>query len=440
MPDDGGETASTTSHQDPRLWVDTDILQVLIFPGKVYMKKLHIATVVVVSLIAWLCGCTSTGPIAAGQTSLQDALAHEATLTDSYAVAAEDDFFSATVSGSAMPTVTPHEGVYQVTVPINAQIPAECFVYRNALDSATTLRSLLSEMLTGFSRTSILKIDAGTFEELPYLYQESLYITEQDAAGVLKGIVVPIGSSTLACLHDEPGYSETFRQMAGSLAGSMRIGNAAPESWKFQEILVWQLRDLNVGYTLNRVGKAADGEIKSIAETALIIPRKSDETMTHDGYDVTYEKENGELVTGRYAEAENGNITLSIRLDKTARSSYRVSGQFQGKEIDSQLNSATDLVGPYYQYTELIKAANPDDGKPRALSAATYIPSANPLQTIAIEAQPTGQRIGDLPEYAMLFSGMKAISVIDDNGQKEITVQMGPLELQLSRVYTDGHI
>jgi hypothetical protein len=30
--------------------------------------------------------------------------------------------------------------------------------------------------------------------------------------------------------------------------------------------------------------------------------------------------------------------------------------------------------------------------------------------------------------------------VIDDNGQKEITVQMGPLELQLSRVYTNGHI
>lgn len=404
------------------------------------MNKLRIGTVVAVILAAWLCGCTSTGDIAAGQTSLQDALVHEAILTESYAVAAEDHFFSATVSGSANPTVTPHEGVYQLTVPINSEIPAECFLYRNALDSATTLRSLLNDMLAGFPSTSILKIDAGTFEQLPYLHQESLYMTEQGAAGVLKGIVVPIGSSTLACLHDEPGYSDTFRQMVGGLAGSMRIADAAPESWKFQEILVWQLRDLNVGYTVNSVGKAAGGEIKSIAETALIIPRKSDETMTHDGYDVTYEKENGELVNGRYAEAENGNITLSINLEKTAQSSYRVSGQFQGKEIDSQLNSTTDLVGPYYQYVELIRAANPDDGKPRALSADTYVPSANPLQTIAIEAQPTGQHVGDLPEYTMLFSGMKATSVIDDNGQKEITVQMGPLELQLNRVYTDGHI
>ena len=404
------------------------------------MNRQRIGTIIAVIPIAWLCGCTSTGDIAAGQTSLQDALTHEATLTESYAVAAEDHFFSATVSGSASPTVTPHEGLYQVTVPIDSEIPVECFVYQNALDSATTLRSLLNELLDNVTRTGILKIDAGTFEQLPYLYQESLYMTEQGAAGVLKGIVVPIGPSTLACLHDEPGYSETFRQVVGGLAGSMRIADAAPESWKFQEVLVWQLRDLNVGYTIHRVGKAADGEIKSIAETALIIPRTSDETMTHDGYDVTYEKENGELVNGRYAEAENGNITLAISLEKTARSSYRVSGQFQGKEIDSQLNSTTDLVGPYFQYVELIRAANPDDGKPRALSADTYIPSANPLQTIAFEAQPTGQQVGDLPEYAMQFSGMKATSVIDDLGQKAITVQMGPLELQLNRVYTVGHI
>ena len=404
------------------------------------MNKLHIDTAVAVILSAWLCGCTSTGDITPGQISLQDALAREATLTESYTVTAADRFFSATVSSSASPAVTPHEGFYQISIPIDAEIPAECFVYKNALDSATTLRSLLNGMLDNFSRTRILKIDAGTFEQLPYLYQESQYLTEQRAVGVLKGIVVPLDSSTLACIHDEPGYSETFRQMVGSLAGSLHISDSERGSWKYQEILVWQLRDLNVGFTVNRVGRDSDGDIKSIVETAIIIPRKSDETMTHDGYDVTYEKENGELINGRYLEAENGDITLSINLEKTERGSYRVSGQFQGKAIDSQLNSATDLVGPYYQYIELIKAANPAQGEPRALSTNTYIPSANPLQTITIEAQPTGQRVGDLPEYAMRFSGMKATSVIDAIGQKAVRVQMGPLELKLSRVYTDGRL
>jgi hypothetical protein len=405
------------------------------------MYRQHSGMALAVILSAWLCGCASTGGvIAPGQLSLQEALAREATLTESYEIAAEDRFFSATVSGSASPTVTPHEGFYQLTVPIDSAIPAECFVYQNALDSATTLRSLLTDLLADLPGSRLLKIDAGSFDQLPYLYQESLYRTEQGAAGVLKGIVVPIGASTLACLHDEPGYSETFRRMVGGLAASLHTRESAQESWKYQEIMVWRLRDMNVGYTVNRVRKVADGEIKSIAETALIVPRSADETMTHDGYDVTYEMENGQLVNGRYAEAENGDITLSINLEQGAGGDYRVSGQFQGKEIDAPLDSQADPVGPYYQYIELVRAANPDDGRPRALSLDTYIPSANPLQTIAVEAQPTGQRVGDLPEYAMLFSGMKAISVIDANGQKAVTVQMGPLELQLNRVYASGHI
>jgi hypothetical protein len=413
---------------------------VLTVRGGDRMNKRRVAIIVAVVQVAWLCSCASTPDTVASRTTLKDALTREATLPELYTVAPDDHFFTATVSGSASPRITPHEGFYQLTVPINSQVAAECFVYQNALDPATTLKKLVAKMLAGFTKTSILKIDAGTFDQRPYLYQESVYMTKQGAAGVLKGIVVPIGSSTLACLHDEPGYSETFRQMVGDLAGSMRITDAAPESWKYQEILVWQLRDLNVGYTANRAAKTADGKIKSITETAIVIPRTSHETMTLDGYDVTYEKENGELVSGRYAEAENGNITLSVNLEKTGGRRYRVSGQFQGKAIDSQLDSATGLVGPYYQYLELVRAAHPGDGKPRALSTDAYIPSANPLQTIAVEAQPTGKRVENLPEYSVLFAGMKATSVIDASGQKSVALRMGTLELKLSRVYTSGDI
>jgi len=404
------------------------------------MKKLHTGTLVAIIIITGLTGCASTGNIATGQLLLQDALAREATLTESYAVSAEDHFFSATVSGSDTPTVTPHEKFFQVSIPIDSEIPAECFIYRDALDSAATLQALLHELLAGFTRTGILQIDAGTFSQLPYVYQESLYVTEQGATGVLKGIVVPVGMSTLACLHDEPGYRETFRQMVGGLAGTLHITGALPDNWKYQEILVWRMHDMNVGFTVNSIGKAEDGEIKSIIETAVVIPRTAAETMTHDGYDVIYEKENGELVTGSYAEATSGELTLSIALEQTPEGGYRVSGKYQGKEIDSRLNPAVDPVGPHYQLIELVRAANPDDGKPRPLSIDAYVPSASPLQTLAVEAKPTGQRIGGLPEYALLFAGMEATSVVDAHGQQAVTLQMGPLELQLNRVYYNGRI
>ena len=404
------------------------------------MYKQQLGCIAAALMLVWLSGCTSTTGTAVTQLSLEDAVNRETTLTGSYPVSPEDQFFAATVPGSAAPAVRPDEGLYHVTIPLNTRIPAECFLYRDALDSATTLRNLVNALLEDFSRTGIMAIDAGNFEHLPYLYQESLYLTDQGAAGILKAIVVPVGSTTLACLHDEPGYRETFTGMVAGLAGSMRIAGEQAERWKFQEILVWQLRDLNVGYSIYRAGKPVDGEIKSVVETALLIPRTSQETMAHDGYDLTYETESGELVDGRYAEAENGDITLSITLERNAPNIYRVSGQFQGKEIESRLDTAQHLAGPWHNYVELVRAAHPADGRPRALTTRSYIPSANPLQTIAIEARPTGQRIDDLPEYSMLFSGLEATSVVDTTGQKAVTVQMGPLEMRLTRTYMNGRI
>jgi hypothetical protein len=129
---------------------------------------------------------------------------------------------------------------------------------------------------------------------------------------------------------------------------------------------------------------------------------------------------------------------MSIKLDRVAQGGYRVEGTFQGKEIDAPLQAASAVVGPYYQHREMIRAANPASGKPRALSIDSYVPSANPLQTVTLELNPTGARLGGLPEYELLFSGLKATGVVDDKGQKSMTVEMGPLELQLSRAYVNG--
>jgi hypothetical protein len=367
-------------------------------------------------------------------------MAREATLAQTHTVRAADSFFSATVAASTGPTLAQHEGFYQISVPIGAEIPAECLLYRDALDSAATLENLLGELLAEFPKTQIMKIDAGSFGPLPYVYQESLYLTRAEAAGVLKGIVVPVGDVTLACLHDEPGYSRTFVDMVGGLAGSLRIGAAAPEAWKFQEILIWELHDMRVGFTVNRVGHPTGGEIRSVVETAVVLPRTARETLTLDGYDVVYETEGGELVAGRYAEATSGELTLSVNIEKTAQRSYRVSGEFQGKAVNAQLQPGAALVGPYRQYVDLVRAAYPDDGRPRSLSVAAYVPSANPLETLAIEAQPTGQRVGELPEYDMLFGGMKATSLIDHRGAKTLTVRMGALEMQLNRTFSEGRI
>ncbi len=402
------------------------------------MKKPNIFKAVAVFLAVCLGGCATTQPTSRLPDFLQQALDREAPLSGEYAVTPEDGFFSAKVAGSADPKITPRDGVYQVTVPIATDTPAECFVYHDALDAAATLSQLIERPLSDMPRTEILKIDAGTFGQVPYLYQERLYLTEQKAAGVLKGIVIPFESSMLACLHDEAGYSETFQQMAASFATTLVLRHAPRENLLHKEVLLWQLRDMNIGYTVNRAGRDSEGDIRSTVESAMLLPRSASDTMARDEYNVIYEQGNGDLISGRYAEAENGEIKLSINLDRIEQGGYRVAGTFQGKAIDAPLQSTSGVVGPYHQHREMIRAANPASGQPRGMSIDAYVPSANPLQTVTFDLNPTGERVDGLPEYELSFSGVTGTGVVDDKGQKSMTVKMGPLELQLSRAYVNS--
>jgi len=402
------------------------------------MKKPNLVKAVAVLLAVCLSGCATTQQTSQFPDFLEQALEREAPLSGEYAVTPEDGFFSAQVAGSADPKVTAREGFYQVTVPIATDTPAECFVYHGALDAAATLSELIELPLSDMLRTEILKIDAGTFGQAPYLYQERLYITEQKAAGVLKGIVVPFESSMLACLHDEAGYSETFRQMAASFAKTLVLRDEPREHLVHEEVLLWQLRDMNIGYTVNRAGRDSEGDIRSTVESAILLPRSASETMARDEYNVIYEQGNGDLISGRYAEAENGEIKVSISLDRIEQGGYQVAGTFQGKEINAPLQSTSGVVGPYYQHREMIRAANPASGQPRGMSIDAYIPSANPLQTVTFDLNPTGAQVDGLPEYELSFSGVTGTGVVDDKGQKSMTVKMGPLELQLSRAYVNS--
>jgi hypothetical protein len=402
------------------------------------MKKPSTIKAVSVFLAAWLTGCATTQPTSQQPDFLQQALAREATLSGAYDVAAEDGFFSAKVAGSAGPTVTAHEGLYQVTVPIAADAPAECFIYQDAMDAAATLSHLIDEPLRDMARTQILKIDAGTFGQVPYLYQERLYLTQEKQAGVLKAIVIPFDSSLLACLHDTAGYSETFRQMAAGFAQTLVLRDETQEDLVHKEVLLWQLRDMTIGYTVNRAATDADGDIRSTVETAVLLPRSASETLAHDEFNVTYEQTDGDLISGSYAEAENGVIKVSINLDRVEEGGYQVEGTFQGKEIAAPLQAASGVVGPYYQHREMIRAAYPDTGEPRALSIDAYVPSASPLQTITFDVNPTGAQVGGLPEYELLFSGLKATGLVDRKGQKSLMVEMGTVTLQLSRAYVQS--
>ncbi len=404
------------------------------------MKLFYCNTAIIVFLVSLISACGTTQPITSsgtnkGQDVLEQALAREASLSGNYPISAQDGFFSASITGSAQPSVQAHEGVYQVSVPIGTEVMAECFIYHEPLDTAATLNLLFDESLAFTEETEIHEIDAGVFDKVPYLYQEKLYLTKQNKVGMLKIFVSPFDSSLLACMHDTAGYRETFRKMASSLAKSLVLHNVDSENWQHEEILVWKLHDMKIGYTLSRAVPDENGDIKSVVETALVIPRSEQETLVHDEYNLTYEQPDGALINGRYSEAENGKLKVNVSLDPNEQGGYQVSGTFQGKEINAPLKSAKSVDGPYYQHREMIRAADPNNSQLQSVHINAYMPSANPLEAVEMDIEPTGEQIDGLPQYEILFAGMKATTLVDNQGHKSMTLEMGQVEIELSRAY-----
>ncbi len=403
------------------------------------MKK-YIYIISTTLLIAFVLGACATPHQSSPKTDkvqlkLDQAQKREANITNNYQVDSGDNFFTAKITGSNQPVLQSHEDYYQVSVPIGADINAECFVYHEAYDTAASLMRLFDGTLGEMQKTKIHNIDAGTFKDMPYLYQENMYLTKQNTIGVLKAISIPLDSSLLLCIHDTPGYRNTFKKMASSFARSVNIQHSAKENWQREEILVWTLRDMRVGFTSSRAVPDENGDIKNVIETALLIPRSEDEALTHDEYNLTWELPNGELLGGRYSEAENGELKVNITLNTNEQGAYHVSGLFQGKQIDSPLKTEESLDGPFHQQREMVRAAAPKNGQSKTLHINTYVPSLNPLETMELSAKPTGELVDGHPEYEMLFLGMKATSIVDDLGHKAMDLEMGPLNIQLSRAF-----
>ena len=403
------------------------------------MKK-YLYTFSTALLIAFVLGACATPNQSSPaknnvQVQLDQAQKREANITKNYQMDSGDNFFTAKITGSNQPVLHSHELYYQVSVPIGADINAECFVYHEAYDTAVSLMRLLDGSLGEMQKTKIHNIDAGTFNDVPYLYQENMYFTKSRTVGILKAISIPLDSSLLLCMHDTPGYRNTFKKMASSFARSINIQHAAKENWQREEILVWTLRDMKVGYTSSRAVPDENGDIKNVIETALLIPRSENEALSHDEYNLTWELPNGELLSGRYSEAENGELKVNVTLNSNEQGAYHVSGLFQGKQIDSPLKTRESLDGPFHQQREMVRAAAPANGQSKPLQINTYVPSMNPLETMELNAMPTGELVDGHPEYEMLFLGMKATTVVDGLGSKSMDLEMGPLNIQLSRAY-----
>ncbi len=392
--------------------------------------------ITVLSLTLSACATNKSQPT--GNKSVFDtAREREAVQLKHYPLSIDNKSLVADVLAASKPTVENLEEYYYVSIPISTQQPVECLVYKDDIDPASSLKNIMTEMLAELPQNRILDVDAGTFQHMPYLSQESLYITNK-MAGTLKGMVIAESPAPIICFHDEVGYRETFKKTASSLATSLKISGVGANQWQYSEVAIWQIKDMRVGFTVNQIAKHDKGDATSYTFTSMIIPRSESESMSMDSYDVTHENSSGLLLEGIYVDVENGEIQHSIELTRANDGSYRAKGEFQGKKINSVVSKNMKLAGTYHQTRALIKAAQSKVADIRSLSFDSYAPSANPVKPMKVVLKPTGNTVEQMPEYDLNFSGINATGTVDRHGVNRMTLLMGPIEMKVSRVYSQG--
>jgi hypothetical protein len=280
-----------------------------------------------------------------------------------------EDSFQAKVFASILAPPKAAEGFQYFALGIGSSAPAECWVYDSARDPAAALRTISDEMLRLIAERhgpieakAVQRIDAGVFGDIPYLALDWIYrvSTKQGAqAGQLKHLAGTKHERTILCVHNEPGYAESFSRVFGGLLASFDSPKTAQKAY-YTEVMLIAVGGRRNGFGRLTFSLDRDGDTVVREQTAMLLAGDMQTVRAHDSQRIEFSRPDGSLISEISAEAENGELQEKLRLDHGAEG-WHVSGTLRSKDFTSALGEHALLS---------------DLGEMRAFRA--FIPSAKP--------------------------------------------------------------
>jgi hypothetical protein len=394
-------------------------------------------------LVATLCACASGPP----GVDLEALLEREAGPLAESDLASSDGYFSARVAAVIEEPVTFEAGEYSATLSIGAEYPLNCWIYVEPFDSASALANL-----SDLTRDSIEKqlgpvelrrlhwTDAGSIAGAPFLAAEWLYRANHDGQQVVTQAKIRLAAKaqrTIACMHIETGYHESFERFFEGLVASIEFANS-PKRPYYAEIFTVSVGGRRVGYQYGTMLRDEEGDTRATNVSALFMPVGPEEVMTTDSYQVEYSRPDGSLINQISIESENGELTTNLKFDPQPDEVWQVGGIFQGKELTATIEAPSPLTSSLGDLIR-VRDALSNDGVDARVVLPKWIPEADPtrlLETkIAVqEALSDGRYRADAELGPLEFE-----VVLGSQGSwLRAKVEMGAAEMIIERVWHDG--
>ncbi|MFZ5439352.1 MAG: hypothetical protein ACOZQL_05050 [Myxococcota bacterium] len=328
----------------------------------------------------------------------------------------------------------------QVELGLGASQPVTCFVYERGLDVGT-LATRMAKSLTGDTSLSSVRVsDITVVEKSPATFLELGYLAGKPGAqvlGQLKLMFYSSDESPLMCLHDEPGYVQSFKRITSTFAAAMARALTSPEvKYDWRSVSVMRVKGAPIGFERTAWMTRSDGDRVSMSVTAMLVPRSATEFLSTDGVTVTkFAKKDGRVIEKTEVSLNGGELERKLTLTRTKKG-YHYEGTAQGKELAGDL-VPTDAKGLLSDLLVAQKAKALTAAKP-SFTYEEYSPGANP----AALTKTVVTRDASVPRGVIIEAGpMKMNTVLDEAGMPQrLTLNAGPVVMELDRVFSEGKV
>ena len=342
---------------------------------------------------------------------IQTASAREATVAQRGKVAIEQFNVDGEVIGEVV-HAEGEDGTWYYNFNIGTASPVECYVFTEFDGAANSLHSIIEYSLSGAETLNKKEltdkfnfaVDSGVIGDTPYLLLDTLYKLSDGKApvlGTLKGLAARTNDTLQVCVHNEMGYRSTFFEVFESFVNLFTKTEAQPEF--FEMVHQITLNGMAVGYAREKYSVDSDNDVHQLTDTAFLIPVDANNVMRSDTVNDGWSRQDGSLINGYELNIENGELASEFSIEFKDES-WLVSGQMQGKEVNSTLEYNGWLLSSIGSYRAAAELLASDE------TSAEY-------QLWTSQADPT--------------SAMKiVVSKLTDDNNANIKVDMGPMVLK----------
>lgn len=382
---------------------------------------------------------------------LQDARAREATLPKPAVIESKDRRFKARVPARARGAIVEEGGSYSVELQVGKGVPpVHCEIYPESIDMANGLRSLAAATLDHIARAQgnierreVERTDAGWNGSAAFLQADWIYAVQDDGQtrlGALKQALFDRDGASVYCAHNDLGYRQTFERVTHELAKSLEWSSAAPVA-RYREVLVASINERKLGVVLLDVERDADGDDRVSTSLSMLVPMGGGEVTAQDHMQIEFVTDERELINALQVVNTNGEIETDVRLDPDEDGDWLVSGQFNGKTIESGIPGDQVPRSSLEQYGLIGALLQSPEPAGRSISFMVWSDS-NPTVFTDVVATAVARTAGDLWSVNMNFAGLEFDTVTDarDGTVLKSVMPLGHLTITLERAARLGQL